>query len=364
MTNLKDILVTTTATIEGVEIKKYIKPVSAHIVAGTNAFSDIFASISDVFGGRSQTYQKQLSSLYTEAIEKIKISAYEAGGNCIIGLTVDLDEIAGKGKSMFMITAIGTAVTIDYSSIKPTENGLYNKVGNISAEKIKVLQRKKEVILAAEAGSLALEDDTWQFITNNQISEVYNFVLSKFQKAISAENEFPETYNKFNKHLLEYIDSLPDINKYELLYKTIVDTDNVQLLSKAYKIISDLQLLDLSQVREILNSVEFHKQKRGTLLFNSDKPFYNKEDISFLEELAQTIKTKFPEKGNRSFKKQLLSSKEKEVWTCECGKSNDIDAYCSNCKTDIFGFTTSELSPNKAVAIIDEKICLLKDSLR
>jgi uncharacterized protein YbjQ (UPF0145 family) len=76
-------------------------------------FSDIFASFSDLFGGRSQTYQNHLTSLYNEAIENIKFAAYEIGANCIVGLSIDMDEISGKGKSMIMLTAIGTAVIIE-----------------------------------------------------------------------------------------------------------------------------------------------------------------------------------------------------------------------------------------------------------
>ena len=63
MRNTTEVLVTTTPFIEGRKVKKYLKPVSAHVVAGTNLFSDFFASFSDVFGGRSKTYQRQLSSI-------------------------------------------------------------------------------------------------------------------------------------------------------------------------------------------------------------------------------------------------------------------------------------------------------------
>ena len=47
----KDILVVTTSSLDGIKIKKYIKPVSAHIVTGTNLFSDFMGGLSDVFGG-------------------------------------------------------------------------------------------------------------------------------------------------------------------------------------------------------------------------------------------------------------------------------------------------------------------------
>lgn len=113
MANPKDILVITTSSADGLKVKRYLKPVSSHIVAGTNFFSDFLGSFSDVFGGRSSSYQRQLTSLYNEAIEHIKVAAYEIGANCIMGLNIDMDEISGKGKSMFMLTAIGTAVILE-----------------------------------------------------------------------------------------------------------------------------------------------------------------------------------------------------------------------------------------------------------
>ena len=58
MANPKDVLVVTTSSVDGLKVKRYLKPVSAHIVAGTNLFSDFLGGLTDVFGGRSQTYQK------------------------------------------------------------------------------------------------------------------------------------------------------------------------------------------------------------------------------------------------------------------------------------------------------------------
>jgi len=113
MVNPKDVLVVTTSSVDGLKVKRYLKPVSAHIVAGTNLFNDFLGGLTDVFGGRSYTYQKQLRSLYEEAIERIKFAAYEIGANCIVGLNIDMDEISGKGKSMFMLTAVGTAVILE-----------------------------------------------------------------------------------------------------------------------------------------------------------------------------------------------------------------------------------------------------------
>ena len=69
MRSPREILVTTTSTVDGFNIKQYLRPISSHVVAGTNFFSDFFASFTDVFDGRSGTYQNQLVSLYNESMK-------------------------------------------------------------------------------------------------------------------------------------------------------------------------------------------------------------------------------------------------------------------------------------------------------
>src|SRR5690554_5355233 len=180
MANPKDILVLTTSTIDGLKVKKYLRPVSAHVVAGTNLFSDFFASFSDVFGGRSGTYQKQLTSLYNEAIERVKYAAYEIGANCIVGLSIDMDEISGKGKSMFMLTAIGTAVIIEKEEKSKLLSYTNEKFENVGVERINNLRQRKKIIEKAENKNLIYDDETWNFITSNQVYEIFPFILNRY----------------------------------------------------------------------------------------------------------------------------------------------------------------------------------------
>lgn len=74
-----------------------------HIVAGSGVLSDWLVSWSDVFGGRSGSYQNQLRSLSD-------MRAHDRRANWVIGLTVDKDEISGQGGQLFKVTAMGTAV--------------------------------------------------------------------------------------------------------------------------------------------------------------------------------------------------------------------------------------------------------------
>jgi uncharacterized protein YbjQ (UPF0145 family)/CDGSH-type Zn-finger protein len=364
MTNPKNILVLTTSTIDGIKVKKYIKPVSANVVAGTNLFSDLLGGISDIFGGRSQAYQKQLNSLYDEAIERVKRAAYEIGANCIIGLTIDMDEISGKGKSMFMLTAVGTAVIIEndiFEKSNHSENE--DKLENVALDKLKILKRKKTIIRKANSKELNLSDENWDFITANQVYEVFPFLLLKLNNTISNERNNPGSTDKFTKSLAGYIDALPDRFKLNLIYEAIFEESSLVALILC-RLVSELFLFDFEKVLELLKNDSFEKQKIGLILATADKPFYNNKDAQNLNLILNQIQINFSERGERTVKRNMLSSKEKEVWICECGKINDLETFCQGCQQDIFGFKQEEINPKKAIIHIKEKIELISELVK
>ena len=66
----------------------------------------------------------------------LTVQLIELGANVVLSMKVDLDEISGKSKSMFMITATGTAV-IAKNLIKDKKTGIHiENIENASIEKI------------------------------------------------------------------------------------------------------------------------------------------------------------------------------------------------------------------------------------
>lgn len=106
-------IVTTTNTLEGYRITDYKGVVSANVVHGTGFFSDWKASITDIFGGSSGTYERKLHAIYEKVLAQLMQEARAKGANAIVGLKVDYGEVSGKNVQMFMASAIGTAVLID-----------------------------------------------------------------------------------------------------------------------------------------------------------------------------------------------------------------------------------------------------------
>ena len=105
-------IVTTTPSIEGHRIVEYLGVVAGEAIVGANIFRDLFASVTDIVGGRSGAYEDALRGARETALQELEQAARDQGGNAVIG--VDLDyEVIGKAGSMLMVSASGTAVRIE-----------------------------------------------------------------------------------------------------------------------------------------------------------------------------------------------------------------------------------------------------------
>ena len=105
-------LVTTTPIIEGKRIIRYYGIVSGETIIGAKVFRDFLAGIRDFVGGRSGAYEEVLRQAKDTAIREMEEQAARLGANAVIGVDLDYETVGGSG-SMLMVTATGTAVTIE-----------------------------------------------------------------------------------------------------------------------------------------------------------------------------------------------------------------------------------------------------------
>lgn len=115
------LLISTTESIDGYKVIQSYDLVFANVVIGTGIWSEITASFRDLVGGRAKNYQKQMDAMYDGAKEDLWEKASKMGANAIVGFRICTNEISGKGVSMFMLTAYGTAVRV-----VPVEIGRYD----------------------------------------------------------------------------------------------------------------------------------------------------------------------------------------------------------------------------------------------
>ena len=105
-------IITTTNSIEGFTIDRYLGLVTGEVIAGVNLFKDIGAGLRNLFGGRSQGYENELQTARESAQKELVERAEKLGADAVVG--VDLDyEVLGQG-DMLMVSVTGTAVTLSY----------------------------------------------------------------------------------------------------------------------------------------------------------------------------------------------------------------------------------------------------------
>lgn len=105
-------ILTTTPTIEGHQILEYREVVFGEVINGVNFLKDFGASIRNIIGGRSSSYESELIDARFKAMKEMEERAYQVGANAVVGIDIDY-EVLGEANGMLMVTASGTAVVID-----------------------------------------------------------------------------------------------------------------------------------------------------------------------------------------------------------------------------------------------------------
>ena len=105
-------ITTTTPSVEGKRIIEYKRIVFGEVISGVNFVKDIAASFTNFFGGRSESYEKELIQAREDAIKEMESRAESIGANAVVGVDIDY-EVLGADNGMLMVTASGTAVIVE-----------------------------------------------------------------------------------------------------------------------------------------------------------------------------------------------------------------------------------------------------------
>jgi len=106
---MNGVIVTTTPSVEGNHIREYLGVVAGEAVMGANIVKDLFATVTDIVGGRSATYENELIKARHIALKEMQDEAAKLGGNAVVGVDIDYEVIR---QGMLLVTASGTAVKI------------------------------------------------------------------------------------------------------------------------------------------------------------------------------------------------------------------------------------------------------------
>lgn len=102
-------IVTTTPSVEGRPVREYLGVVTGEAILGANIVRDIFTSITDIVGGRSGAYERELRNAREIALKEMEQEAQSRGANAVVGVDLDYEVIR---EGMLMVSASGTAVVL------------------------------------------------------------------------------------------------------------------------------------------------------------------------------------------------------------------------------------------------------------
>jgi uncharacterized protein YbjQ (UPF0145 family) len=107
---MADIIISTTPTIEGYRITRYLGIVRGITVRSRSVVGQFAASMQSLVGGRIGTYVALCDEARQEAFDEMVSHAQEVGANALVGMRYDATELA---ENMTEVLAYGTAVVVE-----------------------------------------------------------------------------------------------------------------------------------------------------------------------------------------------------------------------------------------------------------
>lgn len=319
-----DFIVTVTNNIEGCPIERYLDTICTNVVVGTNVFSDFAASLTDFFGGFSGSYKGKLELIYNEATKELKNKAKNLGANAIVGFSIDFDEVSGSGKSMFMVSASGTACVVKYHD-KDTKQ--IERAGVVSQEFIDFELKRRFIIKSINSGS-SIKSSWEEFLYEHPQKDIVENLINRYKKDIYTELT--------EKTFIErYLTLLPKSDIVDVVYSHYLEhSEEIGTLIKKCNIFSPKHILEITK-----NDIHL-----GIALMNTKSDFYKEEDLVLMKEIIKIIDM-LPNTGQIQMVKGGLLSKEQEKFICEKGHKNNKDVeFCETCDINIKGLHKDEVA--------------------
>ena len=326
----------TTSQLYGYSIETNLGFISSHVVAGANIFRDVLAAFSDTFGGRSGAYQSKLESIKQDAIEELSKKAMSKGGNGIVGLSIDVDEISGGNKSMLMITASGTAVRClqNEDSISEVTDPTDYKLVTGNAIRRELSQSRYLSNMKSDAFSLSKE--FIEEVSRLELHGLHKEMIRHIQIELRSNRIYEPNMSGWAAVVAMYFSTFNSEVAKDIIYSHLGQDnrlDNFLIL-----VIAELGLLDYERVESMMEMRSAHMSTSIVGLVSLQKEEYTSDDVVRL----QRIYDQFNTLENNQFESYTVKSTfgSKEVYKCHCRQEVQVkENQCPSCLRTRSGFT-------------------------
>ena len=334
----EDILITTSDKFTSSEINAQYGVVDSQIVVGANLFRDVFSSFRDIFGGETKGYKKDINKMKKAALDSLKEQASDYSANAIISLRLDLDEVSGGGKSMFMLNAYGSAVELSEKALTNQAQTNLNK--KVSLDDIEFFKTRKS--LEKEI----LEEDPRDLLVprKNYLSEITEYNLWDKEIIEKVLDNISHASSHIRENFQEHINNIPP-QRLESYLEFNFDQIESNLWEEIYTALEHDNWFNYDFLEHYLKDEDHIKRFKALQLCNIEKDFYRNEEIEKLQSLSEIIKNELNKDIPTETKSSMMS--EKEVYVCpKCLTDNSMGSSCS-CGANEFGLFPKELTPSR-----------------
>jgi uncharacterized protein YbjQ (UPF0145 family) len=341
----EDILITTSDNFTSTEINAQYGVVDSQIVVGANLFRDVFSSFRDIFGGETKGYKKDINKMKKAALDSIKEQATDYGANAIISLRLDLDEVSGGGKSMFMLNAYGSAVQLSEKAITNQEQT--NSFKKVSLDEIDFHKTRKSL------KKDILEDRPRKLYSpsRNYLKKITEYDLWDKDIIERVLDNISYASTHIREDFQEHINNIPP-QKLESYLEFNFDQIKSELWEEIYNSLDHNNWFNYDFLKHYLKDENHIKRFKALQLCTIQKDFYRKEEIPKLQSLSEIIENDLSENIPTETRSGMMS--EKEVYICpKCLNENTLGSNCT-CGGNELGLFPRDLSPSKIADDLSE----------
>lgn len=347
---------TTSPSFEGIEIEAYLGVVASNVVTGTGLFSDISASFSDFFGGRSNAYKKQLDSIRDEAMREIESKARALGANAVVGLSIDNDQISGKNTQMLMISVTATAVKLKSDSLERSTRVSSQSHKALSSFEINHILKVKELESRNTLMSLgAIFSEYQNLFTFTPTNKLAHILVRRFLNLHYTPTKGDEETQRFFGYLRLF--NYDDLC--EIIYN---EAKSVKVTNRSMNMLEflaiELNIYNDDLIQELLRESDNKVAVKALIFALSQQSFYSHADIAKLRTVQQKVEERFPVIRQVYEKKKSLG-RVSAYWKCANGhESHEDHEHCYECQ-----LTPRDIPKHlfeNALATFDERVSTLK----
>ena len=352
--------ITTSDHPDGWAVVQHLGVLSSHAVSGAGFATEFLASLTDVFGGQSDSLRKRFDEAVEVATAALLEKAANRGANWLIGFRLDTGEISGKGVMMLRVTATATAVLAQQrhpSSEATTHPSL------VTSKQAAKLIEARQVAQNATPDALDNGDAVWELWQRTAVPETAIAALRWLRRRALVKTLVSPADDDVMR-VGRLLSSLPRAVAGDAIYALAHELIHTRTQPPELHILQQLELLSMPRTADLLGRKEHFVFRWAVQSLRAHQHTYKLEDVRALTQCKSLLESILREEPAMQEVPGTLGFGKKLIWLCAEGHRVEASAKrCNECGIDARGFYALDHQPEAALTRVIELLGVLTHAL-